>query len=227
MRILVIQHESDAPPALFGDWAAERGHVLVVRSAAVMDHSWPPPAEFDAVVSLGSEESVHASPPGWMRYELDLLSRAHHDDVPVLGICFGGQALAKALGGEVKRTPATRVLWGEAESSGPDLVLPGPWFWWHSDRFGLPPGAKLLAGTPTNPAAFAAGRSLGVQFHPEVDGELVRHWLDAGQDRLAELGVDADELERETTELAAGARARAFAQFDRVAAWWADRAEQT
>ncbi len=55
--------------------------------------------------------------------------------VPVLGICFGGQMLAAALGGTVSRAPIPEIGWVSVSSDEPALIEPGPWLEWHFDRF--------------------------------------------------------------------------------------------
>ena len=67
--------------------------------------AWPDPREATAVVALGSDHSVHASTDAWLARELEYLGNAHAAGVPVLGICFGAQALAAVLGGTVSRAP--------------------------------------------------------------------------------------------------------------------------
>jgi GMP synthase-like glutamine amidotransferase len=222
MRILIIEHQPDArsPDTLLADWARERGHEIVIARVPEL-RGWPDPRDYDAVASLGSDASVHASPPGWVADELEFLRRAHEHDVPALGICFGGQSLAAALGGVVERAPDVEVGWFELATGAPELITSGPWFWWHVDQFTLPPGAELLAGTETQTAAFVVGRSVGLQYHPEVDAELVNFWIDGGRAKLVSHGVDTEQLDREIAEFAPEARDRAFEQFDRIAAhWW-------
>jgi GMP synthase-like glutamine amidotransferase len=219
MRILVLEHEPDAPPALLDDWARARAHELEVVAVPSLG-TWPGPGDYGAVISLGSERSTHASPPPWVPRELELLRSAHASDVPVLGVCFGGQALAKALGGEVGRAANLHVEW--CQINGLDrVIMPGPWFFWHEDRFTPPSDAQLLAHDPGQAIAFASRRSLGLQFHPEADEALVRSWLDGSEARLASRGIDLARLEEEIARFAPDARRRAFAQFDRIADWWA------
>jgi GMP synthase-like glutamine amidotransferase len=226
MRILVLEHEPDAPPALLGEWAEARGHESVLAAVPRLA-IWPDPRAYDAVISLGSDQSVHDSPPSWLGRELELLRRAHEHDVPTLGICFGAQALAKALGGEVGLAPAPQARWCEISSQAPELIFRGPWFCWHSDCFAVPPRARSLAANHVQTVAFAAGRSLGVQFHPEVDGRLARSWIDGGRAKLTDQGIDTDQLDREIAGFAATARRRAFAQFDRIASWWSESGPPT
>jgi GMP synthase-like glutamine amidotransferase len=162
-------------------------------------------------VALGSERSVHASPDGWIAREVAFLREAHEAGVPVLGICFGAQALAAALGGAVARAPRREIGWVDIEGAAP---VAGRWFTWHEDAFSAPPGARVLATNPLGTQAFALGRSVGVQFHPEVDGAIVDDWLRTGRDAVP----DPAPLRRETAARIDDARERAFALFDAFAA---------
>jgi GMP synthase-like glutamine amidotransferase len=78
-------------------------------------------------------------------------------------------------------------------------TLAGQWFQWHYDRFSVPSGAIALADSPVSPQAFLAGRSLGLQFHPEVTSSIVAHWSrGAGADELNSAGIDPGQLLEET-----------------------------
>ncbi|HUB73540.1 MAG TPA: gamma-glutamyl-gamma-aminobutyrate hydrolase family protein [Solirubrobacteraceae bacterium] len=229
MRILVLEHEADAPAGLLAEWAVERGHALEVLSAPQL-RAWPHPQAADAVVSLGSERSVHASREPWIARELELLRAAHRAGVPLLGICFGAQALAAALGGSVRRAPFLEIGWiahreeapaAPAPGSPPALIGPGPWLCWHEDVFATPPGARQLASSPAGPLAFVHGASVALQFHPEADLEIARRWVASARSRPRQPELDAEELTRRIEAGAEGARERALALFDRIAAHWA------
>ncbi|MBV9421980.1 MAG: type 1 glutamine amidotransferase [Solirubrobacterales bacterium] len=223
MRILVLEHEPGAPTALLADWAASRDHDLDVVAVPALER-WPELSEVDALVSLGSERSIHASPEGWIGEEIEFLRTAHGFEVPILGICFGGQALSRALGGSIGAEEKPEVAWRLISSLDPGLISPGPWFFWHEDLFTLPPGARLLAGTEWRTVAFTAGETgVGVQFHPEVDGDLARYWIELGRAKLESYGLDIAALEAEVERHAPGARAYAFDLFDRIAEWWGVR----
>jgi GMP synthase-like glutamine amidotransferase len=220
VRILVLEHDADAPACLLAQWATARGHdidLVVPQSAA-----WPEPGDAEAIVSLGSEHSALDASQRWIREEIDFLAAAHSASVPVLGICFGAQALSTALGGTVSRAPQTEVTWRSIETQPTDLITAGPWPFWHEDRFDLPPGARLLAGTETEVVAFADGASVGVQFHPEADAAVVRGWVDGGRDKLRAYGVDEAEFEREIERHGPAAPDLAFDLFDRIAAMWSE-----
>ncbi len=219
MRIAVLEHEPEVPAGLFADWAVGRGHGLDVIAVPALDY-WPEPGEHDAIVSLGSDCSVHASTHPWIASELSFLHRAHAHGIPLLGICFGGQALARALGGEVARSPRVDASWHEVATNDPELIPPGPWLRWHEDVFTIPPGARELARGDVGPLAFALGASVGLQFHPEADAGLVDAWIVGDRERLLAQGIDERRLRREAARAAPGARRRAFDLFDRIARCW-------
>jgi GMP synthase (glutamine-hydrolysing) len=175
--------------------------------------TWPNPREANAVVALGSDRSVHASPDPWIAAQLAFLRAAHDAGVPVLGICFGAQALAAALGGRVSAAARPEIGWIDVEG---ETGYGGRWFTWHEDAFTLPPGAQELARAPSGPQAFAVGASVGLQFHPEVTPAIVDGWLDGDGAQAP----DPESLRGETARGAQDARDRAFALFDRVAARW-------
>jgi GMP synthase-like glutamine amidotransferase len=102
----------------------------------------------------------------------------------VLGLCFGGQALATVLGGEVKVMSEPELGWHRLETDASELVAEGPWLQWHYESFTTPPGADELARSATGPQAFRAGPHLGVQFHPESTAAIVAQWARKDRDRL-------------------------------------------
>ena len=230
-RLLVIAHDHVSPAGEVERRFAERGfavdHLLVVPEEHYFDPGvtceFPDPEGYDALVVMGAPWSVY-SPlvASWVGPELDLLRRADAADVPVLGICFGGQLLAKAHGGSVERSPQFEIGWQVVHSEDPDLVSPGPWFHWHFDRWQLPPGAEELARNAVCSQAFVLRRNLAVQFHPELDAAMLKGWLDTGGTSQATgLGLDCAAMLAQTVawEADSAARARSLvdAFLDRVA----------
>lgn len=214
---LVLQHGDWGPPGLLGEWAAARGLPLEIHRA---DLGEPLPA-LDGqafVVSLGSPHNPADTHVPEVAAELRFVESAVERGVPVLGLCFGGQVLAKVLGGEIERAPRPELGWHTISSSAPDLVPEGPWLQWHFDRFTLPPGADELARSAVAVQAFTHGRHLGVQFHPESTIEIVSSWARSDRERLEALGIDDGEalLVRGRHHADAAARA-AFDLFD---AFW-------
>jgi GMP synthase-like glutamine amidotransferase len=219
MKILILEHEPEVPAGLLARWAGSRGHALRTLEVPRL-RIWPAPGDWDAVVSLGSDLSTHASPNPWIEREIEFLRQVHHSGVPVLGICFGGQALALALGGSVRRAEFVEVGWSAMDSTEPHLLPDGPWFRWHEDVFTVPPGARELARSDAGPLAFVSGHSIGLQFHPEADAALIRDWIDGARQRIDELAIDEAALLAEVAALGDGAGPRAEDLFDRIARHW-------
>jgi GMP synthase-like glutamine amidotransferase len=195
-----------------GEWAAARGADVDVVHAPMVS-AWPDPRAADAVVALGSDRSVHASKDPWIAAQVGFLRAAHEAGVPILGICFGGQALAAALGATVSRAAQTEIGWIDVEG---DDGYGGRWFTWHEDVFDLPPGATELARAASGTQAFAVGASVGLQFHPEVTPAIVEDWLDGAPAAVP----DPEPIRSETASTADAARERAFALMDAIAARW-------
>jgi GMP synthase (glutamine-hydrolysing) len=216
MRALVIQHEGSAPGGYVTEWLEDRGatqEVLRIDSdgRAVDAHG------YELIVTLGSEASAFDDSVPWLARELALLRDAAHADVPVLGICFGAQMLARALGGRAMKSAQPEIGWLKIRTDEPSLVAPGPWLLWHFDTFEPPPQARLIADSPAGPQAYTVGRSLGVQFHPEATPEITASWLASSRDRVSALGVDPVALLDRTRQLARPSRAAAWELFDRHA----------
>ena len=167
----MISHEDDGGPGLVGARLEDRGVSLeVVQSARGRR---PGPARlpgldgYDLVVTMGCTQAVfdRGAVGEWIDDELALLRSAYASGMPVLGICFGGQALSAALGGTVERSPVPEIGWLELELTGaaPAELAAGPWMVWHLDRFTVPAGATELARTELCPHAFRTGRSVGLR----------------------------------------------------------------
>jgi len=205
LRALIIEHERPTPAGYIRDWFAERGAEIDELKIDIEDREVDP-RDYDVLVPLGSEHPPYADHIPWIPRELELLRRAHEADVSVLGICFGGQLLARALGSRCYRAAASEIGWLPVRSSDPALVPEGPWFQWHFDTFEPPPGADVVADSDVGPQAFVAGRSLGVQFHPEVTTEIMEDWVRVYRHELDADGIDADALLAETYERADSSR---------------------
>ncbi|HEV7494315.1 type 1 glutamine amidotransferase [Baekduia sp.] len=208
---LVLEHEADAPVGLLGDWALARGIALEVIGT---DGSLPDLGGRPFVVSLGSEASAFDDAVPWLAAERAVLDRALRAGVPILGICFGAQHLARALGGVVAPAARPEVGWLDVETLVPEVVPPGPWLQWHRDAFTLPPGAELLARSLVCVQAFRRGRHLGVQFHPEVTPAIAEGWAHDYPESMARASTDLATVCAGGKAHAADARLRAFALFD-------------
>ena len=208
MRVVVIRHH-DVDSAGFIAAAFEaRGAIIHVH---LFPDDGPLPAldGVDHIVVLGAISSVN-DPDPWIAAELDWLRGADQSGVPVLGICFGAQALCAALGGRVEAMDRKEIGWAPVDSLDHGLVPAGPWLEFHGDRCLLPAAAMVLARNEAAVQAFRMGRHLAVQFHPEVDGPQLKRWLDAGGNKEAErAGLDPDQFLADTIREEPIARERA------------------
>ncbi len=234
MRALFVQQDHVSPTGPVGDRFHHHGYAieefLVVPperfESPDVTVTFPDPADFDVIVPMGAPWSVYdvATIGSWIGDEITFLRTAHEAGVPIFGICFGGQALAAALGGTVQRAETAEIGWYDVDTDDAGLVGPGPWFQWHYDQFTPPPGSRMFAHTAVGPQAYTIGRSLGLQFHPELTpGQLVA-WIDnGGAAALDGAGVDADALVAHTEATADEAAARTHALVDAFLAQIATR----
>jgi GMP synthase-like glutamine amidotransferase len=210
MRVIVVRHHAIDDPGFIADAFRARGAERVVHQFP-KDGALPGLAGVDHIVVLGAAWSVYEERiSGWIGAELDWLRAADAAGIPVLGICFGAQALTAALGGEVEAAPRSEVGWTIVETLDPDLIEPGPWLEFHHDRCLMPPGARLLARNELCVQAFTIGPHLAVQFHPEVDAAQVSRWLaDGGKAEAERAGQDPGALlaQSESEEQQAALRA--------------------
>ena len=213
-RALILQHEKATPPGLIAPWLAEQSAVVDTLRIDE-DERLVDPRQYDLIVSLGSEFAAFDDAIPFVQREALLFEDAIEGDVPILGLCFGGQMLARVLGANVYRSQKSEIGWLPVRTNDPKLVGEGPWFQWHFDVFTAPPGADVLAVTDTGPQAFVAGRSLGLQFHPEVTPAIMEQWVRVYPHELKVEGVDPKGLLAETNRRAADAKKSTWRLLDR------------
>jgi len=136
------------------------------------------------LVVFGGVPQVHMRiQPTWMRDEMRLIEAALKSSVPCLGICLGGQLLAHVLGAQVRAHPErlreVGYQWVHPHNSAdPFLKRSSRFLQWHSAGFELPNQCVQLAHSELFACqAFRhPSNSYGIQFHPEVTSDLLRHW---------------------------------------------------
>jgi GMP synthase-like glutamine amidotransferase len=200
---LILQHQDDAPGGLAIDALKSRAMphrvVRLDRGDAL-----PDPETVAMAIVLGSEASANDGHE-WIATELDWLRAADRAQTPVLGVCFGAQSLALALGGGVGRARRPERGWVRVTTTEPALIGPGPWLTWHDDEITLPAGAQLLAHNDSGVQAFRLRRHLGVQFHPEVTPRIVAAWAHDSRDEDLDVQALMDETSRESGRAAVDA----------------------
>jgi GMP synthase-like glutamine amidotransferase len=212
---LVVQHGPLGPPGILGEWLAERGIDAVVHRADENHVPWPDVRDHAFVAVLGSRFNPTDDEKAVTDTRAAVDAALEHD-VPVLGLCFGGQMLAHALGAPIEDVPDGPELgWVEIDTVDAETVPGGPWLTWHWHRFHPPTGADVLATSRTGTQAFRHGPHLGVQFHPESTIEIVAGWARADRERLTGIGVaDGEALLEEGRRHAETAARNARRLFD-------------
>ncbi len=215
-RALVLRHHLEDHPGLIGGALEDRGYEMDV---VMMDEESLTPSVqgYDLLVILGSKHAVYDEQVevAWFGRELDVIAEADHLGVPIFGICFGAQALCRYHGGVVTPSHEPEIGWYEVEAHNDSGIAAGPWFEYHYDQCTLPPQAQLWATSARAVQAFAVGRNVGVQFHPEVDDVQLAEWF-AADDEARESSLDLDELLARTRRETPEARKRAAALVDLV-----------
>jgi GMP synthase (glutamine-hydrolysing) len=175
------------------------------------------------IIVTGSPLSVIERAP-WMLQLGDDLLRAGARGIPVLGVCFGHQLLARASGGDVVQNPRGREI-GTVRVQLTDAGRTDILFAWsagseievqatHVDAVdALPAGATVLASNENTAAqAYRLSETVaGVQFHPELWAQAMRDLILSRREKLAAEGRDADALAAQVHEVEAVAVLRAFA----------------
>jgi len=180
--VLILQHQDNAPPGLLLD--VLRARRLGWRTTHLdRAERLPDPSSVAFAVVLGSDHSADETQHQWITAEIGWLRSAHAAGTAILGLGFGAQALAVALGGGVERAEVPRRGWRLVSTEAPQIIAPGPWFAWHDDVIRVPLGAQILAYDDNGPQAYRAGHHLGVQFHPEITPETITEWV-YGETRL-------------------------------------------
>lgn len=160
----------------------------------------------------GSQTAVYEDRP-WIADVEDWVRPATETGVPVLGICWGHQLIARAFGGDVDPMGRYELGYERIERIADDELFDGIGesfvaFVTHSDEVTRLPGeATVLAENETGIQAFRIGTAWGVQFHPEYDLRTVR-WLtdkkrgEVPEERLAEVLADITPERHAETESA-------------------------
>lgn len=188
-------------PDMFSAMFARHGNGLEVAFVSVIDGApLPDPAELEGVLITGSPAGVYDDLP-WMNPLRDFIGRAHEKRTKMVGICFGHQIIADALGGEVRKSEKG---WGLGRHTY-EVVPSRPHFapgasslsvaCSHQDQVITPPScARVVLRSDFAPNAgllYDNGAILTVQPHPEFDDDYAKALIDLRRDKVDEGTVTA------------------------------------
>jgi GMP synthase-like glutamine amidotransferase len=198
VRVLCLTHEEEGPAGLFADVVRERGDELLEWNVSAGTPS-EKPEHFDALVVFGGSMHVDQEERHpWLPSQHDLVRNALDRGQPLLGVCLGGQLIARVSGAHVGPASRPEIGWHEVEltSAGADDpvlgVLPERFeaLEWHSYAFDLPEGAELLAESAVCPQGFRLGEATwGVQFHPEATLRMLKRWRSMSEGSAPPVGL--------------------------------------
>ena len=208
MNVLLIQNCEIEPLRSFEEYLNERS-IDHQTLQAYSNEEFPRIENFDAIIVGGTPLSVYNSAEHpFMIRECEFIRNVLRTTRPYLGICGGGQLLAKVLGAEVRRNRVQEIGVYQVqltEEGKKDSIFAGfphifPVFQWHGDTFHIPQGAKLLAeGRDCKNQAFRYNNSVALQFHLEVSSDDASKWSDEYHADLSEMGKTKVEVVDEYT----------------------------
>jgi GMP synthase-like glutamine amidotransferase len=207
----VVENDPSDPAGRLGDWLTGAGLELDVVRPHAGDKLPAGTADHSGILVLGGAQDAFGKPePGskteWFAELSALMRTARQDRCPVLGVCLGGQLVARAFGGRVARAEnggdiGPRLVGKRDRAESDPLFGPMPLapdvLQFHTDEVVLlPPDAILLAASPRCPnEAFRVGDLVwGLQFHIECDREMLAGWIAEAADQVAAQGWDPDDL---------------------------------
>ncbi len=207
MRILVIQNCKTEGIGLYEEYLKEKeiDHYIF---PAYSGKRFPPIKQFDAFIVAGTPVSANElHKHRFLKNEWRYLKKVIRLNKPYLGICFGGQLLARLLGAKVRRNPVMEIGGYEVKltpAGKRNRFFKGfpkrfPVFHWHQDTFDIPRGAKLLVqGVDCKNQAFSYNKALALQFHLEVTSREAGVWADNYRKELKRVNKTKRQVVRES-----------------------------
>ena len=203
-EVLVVQNTRTEGSGYLGELLANDGFTIHSVNAK---HEKLPEKKYSLLVILGAPESANDDLP-YLQAEQKLIKKTVDDNIPVLGICLGSQLIAKTFGGKVYRGPKKEIgFYHDLKIDTNSKLFSGftnPFtvFHWHGDTFDLPEGAVRLAHSENyQNQAFQINSAVGLQFHLEVNAEMINLWLDKTEEKLHQIPyIDPQKIRSDINE---------------------------
>lgn len=193
--VAIFRHAPTEGPGYFATFLEAHGvpwqlFAIDAGDAVPADHG-----VFSGLAFMGGPMSVN-DPLPWVAAECALIRAAVGGGVPVIGHCLGGQLMAKALGGTIRRNAVKEIGWGKAAVD--DTAAAATWlgdfrgqatvFQWHGETFSIPAGAtRLLHNEWCANQAFVLGPHLAMQCHVEMTPAMIAAWSESWDNEIAGL----------------------------------------
>ena len=211
MRVFVVADDADSD----GGYVAERLTELGAELVPLNRDDLPAFSEVqrpDLVLLLGSKRAAHDPQEAEVvDAESTFIRVALAIGVPVMGICYGAQVMARAFGGTSWRADQPEIGWQRIDTIDPVLCPEGPWGQMHNDVFAPGPTSRVIGTSWRGPQCFLedtyGARAIAWQFHPEVSPQTYARWVDDGYH--GDSGISDSELLEQARVNAAGSRNRA------------------
>ncbi|MCE9617279.1 MAG: type 1 glutamine amidotransferase [Nitrosarchaeum sp.] len=189
-EVLVIQNTRIEEIGYLGELLNKDGFVIHSVNAK---HEKLPDKNYSLVIILGAPESANDDLP-YLHAEQKLIKKTVDANIPLLGICLGSQLIAKTFGGRVYSGTKKEIgFYHDLKIDNNSKLFSGftnPFtvFHWHGDTFDLPEKAVRLVHSENYPnQAFQIDSAVGLQFHLEVNAEMINLWLDKTQEKLHQI----------------------------------------
>ena len=202
--ILLVQNTRIEGSGYLGDLLKNDGFEITSVNAK---NEELPKKDFSLIVILGAPESANDDLP-YLLAEQQLIKDCVEKNIPVLGICLGSQLIAKTFGAKIYRGPKKEIgFYNDLKISNDSTLFSGfknPFtvFHWHADTFDLPENAIRLASSEHYPnQAFQYKSAVGLQFHLEVNEDMVNLWLDNSEEKLKKISdINPQKIRSEINE---------------------------
>ena len=202
--VLLVQNTRIEGSGYLGDLLKNDGFEITSVNAK---NEKLPKKDFSLVVILGAPESANDNLP-YLLAEQQLIKDCVEKNIPVLGICLGSQLIAKTFGAKIYPGPKKEIgFYNDLKISNDSVLFSGfknPFtvFHWHADTFDLPENAIRLASSEHYPnQAFQYKSAVGLQFHLEVNEDMVNLWLDNTEEKLQKIpDIDPQKIRSEINE---------------------------
>lgn len=195
-NILVIQNINCEHLGNFRDFLESDGYSICIYDSNNSKKALQNISDYAGIIILGGPMSVYDK-YDYLKEEQNLIKKALALDIPTLGICLGSQLIAQALGGRVYPGRIKEIGWYEVEitDDGKKEIFHGvssqriTIFQWHGDTFDLPVNSTILAKSSDYIQAFRIKNTIGIQFHIEVDINMINNWIRQYSNELKDLKI--------------------------------------